>query len=238
MLKIFILFSAILASNVTIAQTFSTKLTSVNKSSVDTGYLRGPSAITQSTDPATITPVNVGCQDGATFFHTDNSYLRRFDLDGMHMITDWFDVTSVDIAIETATSGTGGTQPVSIRIYSILNADPFVFSNLTLVGSLDTTIADMTATIVNFPITGSVGGTNKDLVVELFTPDGRTDSHSIRIGSNAAGELAPSFIIAAECGITEPTTNATIGFPDMHYVMTVNGSLNMVPVELQNFSVE
>ncbi len=43
------------------------------------------------------------------------------------------------------------------------------------------------------------------------------------IGSNAVGQTAPSYLAAADCGVTEPTDTAAIGFPDMHIVMNVTG---------------
>jgi hypothetical protein len=44
------------------------------------------------------------------------------------------------------------------------------------------------------------------------------------IGSNASPETAPSYLSAADCGITDPTTTSDIGFPNMHIVFNVNGS--------------
>ena len=44
------------------------------------------------------------------------------------------------------------------------------------------------------------------------------------IGSNGLGETGPSYISAADCGITAPTTTAAIGFPAMMIVMNVTGN--------------
>src|SRR5204862_5419235 len=60
--------------------------------------------------------------------------------------------------------------------------------------------------------------------MELFTPDGTTSGHLFFVGSNAAAEPAPSYISAAGCGITVPTTTAAVGFPNMHIVFNVNGT--------------
>jgi hypothetical protein len=62
------------------------------------------------------------------------------------------------------------------------------------------------------------------LVVEVFTPDGESAGNLFFIGSNTAAESAPSYLSAAVCGVPTPTTTAGIGFPNMHVVMTVNGS--------------
>lgn len=187
--------------------------------------------LTQSTDPTTIVPANsVACTDQMTGLHTDNSYLRRFDLDGEFSLTEALSVDSVDVGVETATSGTGGDQPISVIVYSVANADPLLFANLTEVGRVDTVVADTTQSIVNFPVNGSpIDPATDDLVIEVFTPNGQDVGHSFFIGSNNAGESAPSYLAAADCGINEPTTTTDIGFPQMQIVMSVLGTLGSGP---------
>jgi hypothetical protein len=59
--------------------------------------------------------------------------------------------------------------------------------------------------------------------VDVFTPDGQVEGNSFFIGSNAGGQNDPSYIAAADCGLTNPGDLAGIGFPNMHIVMVVNG---------------
>ncbi|HNB33923.1 MAG TPA: HYR domain-containing protein, partial [Bacteroidia bacterium] len=66
---------------------------------------------------------------------------------------------------------------------------------------------------------------NAVLIVELFTPDGGGSNNSFFIGSNNSAQTGPSYISAADCGITTPTDLATIGFPNMHIILNVNGSV-------------
>ncbi len=220
--KIALIASIILTSNVAFAASFSINSNSLGLSSVDTGYNPAASSYTQNIDPATITPANsVSCSAGG--LHADNSYIRRFDLDGDHGVTGSINIDSVDIGIETA-AGAGGTQPITINLYSIANADALLFANLNNIGTLSTNVADAATVIQNFVVTGTINGTTDDLVVEVFTPDGQAAGHSFFMGSNAAGQIAPAFISAAACGITEPTDTAAIGFPDAQFVMTVNAS--------------
>ena len=220
--KIALLASIILTSNIAFAASFSINSNSLGLSSVNTGYSPAASSYTQNIDPATITPANsVSCNAGG--LHADNSYMRRFDLDGDHGVTGSINIDSVDIGIETA-AGTGGTQPITINLYSIANADALLFANLNNIGTLSANVADASAVIQNFVVTGTIDGTTDDLVVEVFTPDGQGAGHSFFMGSNTAGQIAPSFIAAAACGITEPTDTAAIGFPTMHIVMTINAS--------------
>jgi hypothetical protein len=194
----------------------------------------GPHSITQNSDTSTITTGNsVSCNAGG--LHTDNSYLRRFTM-ADYGITNQFDVANVDVGVEQATGATG-TQPIEIRLHSILTAAAFTFANLTSIGTSVTTVADAAAVVVNFPVTGSlVDPVATNLVLEVFTPNGQTAGNSFFIGSNTAPETAASYLAAADCGVTEPTPVAAIGFPDMHIVMIVNG--DELPVELQSFNVE
>jgi Secretion system C-terminal sorting domain/HYR domain len=65
---------------------------------------------------------------------------------------------------------------------------------------------------------------NAILVLELFTPDGRAPANNqFFIGSNALGQSAPCYILAADCGITTPTTLAAVGFPNMHLILNAAG---------------
>jgi hypothetical protein len=206
----------------------------------------GCTTITQSSSQA-ITPLNsVSCNDG--FGHTDNSYWRAFTLSSFG-ITNAFDVQSIDIGIEEATAGGtaskgaksiskskkgkaskgsaaptgGGSQPVTVRIYTSSTAFPSGFpGSLTQIGTATVNVADQSGTILNVPITGTAAA-GSQLVVEVFTPDGTTTGNLFFIGSNAAAETGPSYLSAADCGITTPTTTTAIGFPDMHIVLNVNG---------------
>lgn len=185
--------------------------------------------LTQNTDPTTIIPANsVSCS--AMNLHADNSYLRRFDLDGEFALGEPITVDSVDIGVETATSGTGGDQPISIIVHSIANADAFTFGNLVEIGRLDTLVADATQTIVNFPVSSTaINPASDDLVVEVFTPNGQDVGHSFFIGSNAAGQTNPTFLSAPDCNLDEPAPTGDIGFPDMHMVMSVLASVGGAP---------
>ena len=61
-----------------------------------------------------------------------------------------------------------------------------------------------------------------DLVVEVSTDDGSADGTAFYIGSTASAETHPGFLSSSACGITNPTTTAGIGFPDMHVIEAVN----------------
>lgn len=182
------------------------------------GTACGTTTLTQST-AQTITPLNsVSCNNGVG--HTDNSYFRAFP---SSVIPTGFAVCSVQVGVEQATPGTqGGTQPVTVNIYSHTGA-AFPLGTNAIIGTNTVQLADQSGTIVDIALTGTVAA-GADLVVEVFTPDGTTAGNLFFIGSNNAGESAPSYLEAADCGITTPTTTTAIGFPDMQFVMNVRGT--------------
>ena len=194
-----------------------------------------PVSFTQSADPASVVQfAAVSCNAGG--LHTDNSYVRRFDLDADHGIASPLQVLSVDSGVEVSAGAGGGPQPVEVRLYTIAAGAPLLFANLNLIG-LDPFAmpgnGSVDLTVVNMPAFGlvadPVGG---DLVVELFTPNGQNDGNSFFVGANSSGQTAPTYLAAVDCGVAEPTDTAALGFPDMHWVLTVNGdTLDATPVE-------
>ena len=205
--------------------------------------LPGCQTITQSSSQA-ITPLNSVSCNSATG-HADNSYFRAFSLSSFGIVNA-FNVQSIDIGIEEATSGgarseglhsiakskkskseglapSGAGQPVTVNLYTSSMAFPAGFpGSLTLIGTATTNVADQSGTILNIPVTGTAAA-GSELVVEIFTPNGEGVGNFFFIGSNAAAETGPSYLLAADCGLTSPTTTTAIGFPDMHIVMNVNG---------------
>jgi len=130
-------------------------------------------------------------------------------------------VSSVDIGIESA-AGAGGVQPATVNLYT-LNG-PLVWANLTLIGTAAVNVSDQTLAIINMPVTGVVPS-DGTLVVEFFTPNGSATGNLLFVGSNNLGQTAPTYLAAADCGVTEPTDTAAIGFPGMHLVMNVTGEV-------------
>ena len=180
----------------------------------------GGTTITQS-NSQTITSANsVSCN--ANGLHADNHYLRVFDLPTFG-INDDFAITNVSFGIETSTPA-GSTQPVEVRLFTL--EGEFVFANLTPIGSATAAVTSQSLTILDVPVTGTAPAGSK-LVVDIFTPDGQTAGHSFFIGSNDLGETGPSYLAAADCGIAEPATTASLGFPEMMIVMNVTGEGGM-----------
>ncbi len=176
---------------------------------------------------------SVSCNAGG--LHTDNSYLREFDLDSFGL-TNGLEVLEVEFGVEQAASGGGAGQPVSINLYTKINpAAPLTFGNLTPIGSADVIVADQAFTVETVAVNG-IAPAGSVLVVEVFTPDGQTDGHSFFIGSNPDGQTAPSYLAAADCGLPEPAPTGDIGFPGMHIVMNVTGDTAVEPAACSNLA--
>ncbi|MCO5194516.1 MAG: S8 family serine peptidase [Anaerolineae bacterium] len=175
--------------------------------------------ITQSATNNIVQFNSVSCNAGG--LHTDNSYLRVFDLMS-YGITDDFDVTEVEIGVEQALGATG-SQPIDVNLYILTDPNaPLTFGNLTPIGSTSTMVSDQSLSLWSTPVMGTAPAGSM-LVVEIFTPDGQTTGNSFFIGSNPDGQTGPSYLAAAACGVPEPLDTAALGFPGMHIVMNVTG---------------
>jgi hypothetical protein len=184
--------------------------------------------ITHSTSQSIISANSISCNAGG--LHTDNSYMRVFDLVNDFSISGPIDVTSVDFGIESA-DGASGTQPVTVNIYTLSGS--LLFSNLTLIASQPMSVPDQSLTILNVPISASIPAGSL-LVVEIYTPSGQIPVNSFFVGSNNLAQTGPTYLAAADCGVPQPTDLASLGFPNMHFVLNVNaepaGTVSDVPI--------
>ena len=128
------------------------------KSPLDPGqsqtFVLPPVSITQSNSLTIQAGNSVSCN--ASGFHADNSYMRRFDLDGDHGIINPFVVSSVDFGVETAESGTGLTQPVDVNLYTIPAGDPLLFANLNLIGGTSLNLVNQQLNLQHAAVVGTV----------------------------------------------------------------------------------
>ncbi len=184
--------------------------------------LPGPVGLTQTASQVP-TAGSVACNAGG--FHTLNSYWRAYNLAPL-ALPGPLTVNSVQFGIELSdANGTGTTQPVTVNVYT--SAGAFPGGVRTLVGTSGVVqVPDQTLTTLTVPITvPPVVPANAILCVELVTPDGRAPANNrFFIGSNASAQTGPSYIQAADCGIAVPTDLTTIGFPNMHIILNINGA--------------
>jgi len=177
----------------------------------------------------TITPSNsVSCNNGAG--HTANSYWRVYDLAALGL-TGPYTVNRVIFGIESA-NAPSGSQPATIRLHTLTGA--FTIVNLTQVASQGITIPNQSGTLftVNLAVPPTVPA-NAKLVVEVFTPDGRPTSTLFYLGSNTGAQTAPNYISAPDCGVVNPIDVSSVGYPNMHSVLNVEGTVGggITPVQ-------
>ncbi len=179
-----------------------------------------PATITQSTSQ-TVVPGSVACTT-AGVGSTQNSYWRAFTLSDFGVpAASTYNVSSVSFGVETVTT----SLPITVNLYTTTGFPTGFPGSLTLIGTAMTTITTVQGgTVVNVPLAASVPPGTSQLVMEVNAPDGTPSLNFFFIGSNTAAETGPSYLSAADCGITTPTTTAAIGFPNMHIIMNVNGS--------------
>jgi hypothetical protein len=232
-----IVFVAMLAVGVAQAADFTTNPNPANPPS---GAPYAPDApnISQSTDPATVVTGSIACGSGG--ISSDNHFLRRFFLNADHGIVVQYNVTSVDMGIESVNVYVGTTAPITINTYSIANGAAFTFANMSSIGSATRDFGDGTSLVMeNWVVGGSViDPVASDLVVSMFYAD-TVDAYGIWPGSNAGGQTQPSYLASVGCGLPDPADIASIGpFADMHLVMTVNGDEQIVPTPTPSGAAE
>lgn len=177
----------------------------------------GSISITQSTDNMTISPGTVACSPDSGATTTDNQFLRAFDLDSFGL-TSGFNVTDVEFGIEALNTA---AMNITVNLYQWDGVSSFTYGNFSLIGTTTQNLAPQTTTLVTFPVTGNAPA-GSYLVVEIAAPDTSFVS-AFFAGSNAAGQSAASYLASTSCSVPNPLSFATIGFPNVHLVMTVWG---------------
>ena len=177
-----------------------------------------PVSLTQTLDNTIVPGLGISCNAGT--LHTNNSYWRVYDLATVYPNKS-LDVSSIQIAIETA-NATSGSQSITVRLYYV---DSGTFPTGTLSAAISTTnhvITNQTLTLVSLPVS-IILQQNKQLVVEIFTPNGQALGNSFFLGGNSTTETSSGYLSAADCGVTVPTFFTTLGFPNYHPVINVIG---------------
>lgn len=170
---------------------------------------------------------SIGCVqqdgDGNPVQNRENSYYRLFDL-GAEGVSGDLDVSEVHVGIESAVTPDDSAQPIAVRLHEVNGA--FLLANMTELASAEVDVEPQTGTILDVPLETRVDA-GSQLAVEVFVPNSTVVGRLLFIGTNDAGQSAPSYIRAplGNCAITEPTDfgNPAIDFPDVHIVLSVSG---------------
>jgi hypothetical protein len=189
--------------------------------------------ISQNTDTETIlTPHAVTC--GVQGSYTGYNVISRvFDMASFG-ITEAFTITNVGFGFESVT----GDLPFALSLgiangtYPNGTVTELIYDGVNFTSGDSMSIKDVT---LSEPVVAPAGSK----IVMAFEGDGELDLVSWYPASNDAGESGPSYITAPACGINTPATYASIGFGDVHVIMTMTGDTGAGTIELnsKNLSV-
>lgn len=181
---------------------------------------RAPVQFTQNNDPTTVGNTQVACGVAGSYT-TQNWFLRRFFLADDHGIVDALTVNSVDFGISVLSI----PSPINLDLFSIPYGENFVFANMTQIGTAVVNIdPGQQGMIVNAAVSGVINDPfNEDLVVAIDAPDGSLNGLRFYPGANDAGAIQDAYIAAADCGINDPVSVSSIGFPTSQTIFVVYG---------------
>jgi len=188
--------------------------------------LCGPIDLTQNADPFAIIPGNsVSCYDSGPQCTFENAYARSFNLGAPPTGGQAHYVRCVEYGVDQAGAFGGGFIPVNVVLYLDTNGGPPNNANLVPLASITDNIPDgeiATLRTVDFTPMNVVVPPNAFLVVSVESPDYCPNfSHFYFNGTNNFGQTARSFWRAPACGVPDYVDLASIGFPGIHMVMTV-----------------
>lgn len=191
-----------------------------------------PLSLTHSVSQTVQIGNSEACRSTQGGYTQPNSFWRVFDLNGDFGIFSPFMVESVVFGVDNTT----GIFEVTVRAYRL--SGPFVIKNLTLISEATTELDSANnGSLVTVDLPDAIISPDDDLVIEIDVPSGLTQVAVFFPGSNNLGQNDPSYLSAVACGFPEPTDLGSLGFPDMHLVMTVNGDVSdPTAVTLGDFS--
>jgi hypothetical protein len=183
----------------------------------------GPVAVTQNASVVAEPDTGNSCLLGGTLFHLANSWYRAFPSPGPA-----FEICSVEFAVETALSGDGGGQPLTVNVYANPDQafpDNFACLPAQLAGTATLNLADQSTTTVLVPLAASIPA-GAQMIVEISVPDGSLSSDVFYPGSNSQPQSGPTWVYAPGCGGHGPVDLADLGDPSSHVSMSIQGTLD------------
>lgn len=186
--------------------------------------------LTQSNDPVSVTAGGVACWSNTTLEYRTNSFFRAYNLADFS-VTEDFEISSVEYGQGAADDG----KLITCNIYTA-TSDDLATATLILVGSAThTSAAADDLTLISVALTATIPSTATTVVFEVLAGDSGTNiGETFFPGLNTGGENDDSYLLAADCGITAPSTATSIGFADNQYVMNVIGNV----LSIEEFSLD
>ena len=177
--------------------------------------------LTQNTSMA-VTAGSITCNGSG--IPAENTFYRYFDLNALGY--SQFTVNRIDFAVESYTAGTG-SYFVDVQVFS--NAGGvFPAGTLTLLGSQSVEVlSSHVGTVVPVTLSTPVVVGASQMIIALKVNNAQTASGgngaTFFPGSNGSGQSGLTYVTASSCGINTPTSLTSIGFPNMHIVLTATG---------------
>lgn len=175
--------------------------------------------LTQSTSNVPNLGSSIACNPGG-----DNAFYRVYDLAALGYNSD---VTLN--AIKFTVQSSQNDRMVDVRAYTL--SGPLTNANLTQIG-LSSVLANASTSPVSYNVSMgnlTVPGGSKLVVSYSVLSDA---GNSFLPGANGAGQSGASYIKATDCGVTEPTDYAAVGFPNLHLILDAEilqpGSVTLV----------
>lgn len=177
----------------------------------------------QNTDSTTI-EAGLGISCSNMGIATENQFLRRFSADTDCGAADGHIVNAVTWGAESAVgAGGSGTQPISVRVYSIPTGAPLLYANMTLVSSEENIpYGDMDGLVTTVLSSPACIFPGQDTVLEVAKLTALADGHAFFPAANSLGQSADCFIASAACSIPDPIALSAIGFADSHFIITMD----------------
>ena len=177
-----------------------------------------PVTVNQSSSNAITAGNSVSCGNATTT--QINSFWRAYDLATFPAVTGAFTINTVTFGVELSS---GGPQNVTVRLYTQTGA-AFPGGTRTQIATQTYSVPNLASALYLATLTTPVTvPANSVIVLEVATA-GIANTRFF-LGSNAAAESGPTYLSSAACGIANPTTTAAIGFPNMHGVMFMSGTV-------------
>lgn len=160
---------------------------------------------------------------------SDNKYFRFFDLSDFGIETAW-DVQSINFGIQGVNiPSMPNGYPMRVKVYSTPGSSfptgyPTNFDQLASAVVLATN--ENNGTIVTANLSATIPTGHNLLVSIEYEAAEQGSGNRLFLAANSAGETAPTYIESEGCGIS-PSTMATIGFPDVHLILSVTGQENL-----------
>jgi hypothetical protein len=170
--------------------------------------------VTINTDQTIAAANSVTCNSGG-IPASENRFFHIYDLADYSMITDTAFFVRARVSVETTS---GGAYEIAAKMHHIVGAP--LLANMTLIVS-DTAaiIPNATNYFMNIPFSSGYALPGDSLVAEYNLPAGSVATFFP--GSTITAAIGSTYIVATGCSINELTTIASLGFADMHLIMTV-----------------